>query len=88
MCALLIEAGHSDSAIMKRTGHRVHESLKNYQHLLGCEALHQQRSLCNARCRGFQEDIKLEFDGISFEEHNANSPVAHAHDNEGLLSCA
>ena len=38
MCALLIETGHSDSSIMERTGPRLQESLKHYQHLFFQEA--------------------------------------------------
>lgn len=42
---LLVEAGHLDSAILLRTGHRNRQSLKHYQNLQGLEGMRQQNDI-------------------------------------------
>lgn len=42
---MLIEAGHTDSAVACRTGHKQLESLKNYQNLRGGEGRNQQNCI-------------------------------------------
>lgn len=45
LATILFEAGHSDSSVSLRTGHRDPTSLKSYQHLRGGLGLRQQRDL-------------------------------------------
>lgn len=45
LATILYEAGHSDSSVSMRTGHRDPRSLESYQNLRGGEGLRQQRDL-------------------------------------------
>lgn len=47
LATILFGAGHADSSVALRTGHRDPTSLKSYQHLRGQEGLQQQRDLLN-----------------------------------------
>ena len=44
MALILLQAGHNDASIIKRTGHSVVETLRNYLHLQDLEVLRMQRS--------------------------------------------
>jgi len=45
MIQFLLDAGHSEAAIAKRTGHRDINSIKSYNHLRGAEGIMQQESI-------------------------------------------
>lgn len=45
LASILFEAGHSNSSVAMRTGHRQMQSLKSYQNLRGGDGLRQQRDL-------------------------------------------
>ena len=51
---LLVEAGHSDSAIAMRTGHRDPRSLKNYQNIQGWEGERQQCDILDGGAKGLK----------------------------------
>lgn len=45
MALILLESGHNDAAIIKRTGHAAVETLRKYLHLQGFEGIRMQGSL-------------------------------------------
>lgn len=47
LASILFGAGHSDSSVVMRTGHRDPRSLKSYQNLRGIEGIKQQRDIFN-----------------------------------------
>ena len=51
---LLVEAGHSDSAIAMRTGHRDPKSLKKYQNIQGWEGKRQQSDILDGPSKGLK----------------------------------
>ena len=53
---LLVEAGHSDSSIAMRTGHRDPRSLKNYQNLQGRGGEKQQEDILGVGYKGLKRN--------------------------------
>lgn len=71
LATLLFQAGHADSSVSLRTGHRDPRSLKSYQNLRGVEGLRQQQDLL----QDFQSPIKKRKDSDSSDATIAQHPT-------------
>lgn len=71
MTSLLIDAGHTDSSIILRTGHSSATTLARYHNLRGSEGLRQQHSLFQDTGKELNE---CEPDPKRYKDNNESSP--------------